>query len=340
VHSIQAFPSRSELRSERAHSVGPLELRVTAPPGRISDIVDAGLGLYDVDWPLGGAPWPINVELCEVPDPTQRPAVGDYLATAVLHVDAGPNRLRATSLSGAVGDGRLDPRGESWLFRLRRAVGEREQAVDIDSFLTLVLATGWRRAGWIPMHGAAVVRGARGLIVCAQGGGGKTTFALALVRRGWQAIGDDKVLLGAVDGSPLMVGVQQILHVDPASTSWLPELAGKTWHSPDISAGVKRRIGLRSVWPGGGVATGTATDVVVLERPVGARGFEIEALDRDRTLDALIRQTAIPNDPKTARATLAMLVRTASRCRGWRLAVGHDAYADASSLDDIASVFT
>jgi hypothetical protein len=339
VHSIRAFPSRSELRSERHHAIGPLQLHVTAPAGRISDVVDLALGLFDVAWPFERTPWPVTVDV-HVRSGRGEPAAGDYLATALLQVDSAAGALRATSLSGAVADGRLDRDGERWLVSLSQEATDRDQAVDIDAFLTLVLATGWRRAGWIPMHGAAVVHGDRGILICAQGGGGKTTFALAFVQRGWRAIGDDKVLLGAIDGSPMMAAVQQILHVDPASSGWLPELEGKTWHPAAVPTGVKRRIRLGSIWPQAGAYTGAPTDVVVLERPVGARGFEVHPIDHAGVLDALIRQTAMPRDPGTARATLATLVTTASRCQGWRIAVGHAAYADSTAVDELVGTFS
>ena len=66
---------------------------------------------------------------------------------------------------------------------------------DIESLLSLVLTEGWRAEGWIPLHAAAVVRFDTCALICAESGGGKTSLTAALVREGWQTLGDDKLLL-------------------------------------------------------------------------------------------------------------------------------------------------
>ena len=104
-----------------------------------------------------------------------------------------------------------------------------------------MLTTGWRRAGWVPLHAAGLVapssgtsddRDRHGVIVCAMGGGGKTTFTVAMVRRGWRSLGDDKLLLrstdfGSVTEALIVASIKQILNVDPAAAALFPELADR-----------------------------------------------------------------------------------------------------------------
>ncbi len=91
-----------------------------------------------------------------------------------------------------------------WTSRLHLRQGGR--AYEIEDLLSLVLTTGWRRAGWVPLHGGGLVRDGRGLLCVATSGGGKTTFTVSLIRRGWRALGDDKVLLATAAGAPRVVG--------------------------------------------------------------------------------------------------------------------------------------
>lgn len=52
----------------------------------------------------------------------------------------------------------------------------------------------------MPVHGAAVAFGERGILIAGRGGAGKTSMSLACVEAGWRYVGDDCVLIG---GAPL-----------------------------------------------------------------------------------------------------------------------------------------
>lgn len=48
---------------------------------------------------------------------------------------------------------------------------------------------------YVPVHGAALVRGSAAVLLLAESGAGKTTLTLGLMRRGWQPLADDIVLI-------------------------------------------------------------------------------------------------------------------------------------------------
>ncbi len=190
----------------------------------------------------------------------------------------------------------------------------------------------------MPLHGAGLLRGDRGLIACAQSGGGKTSFTVAMVRRGWRALGDDKLLLGAMSGTPVMVGLAQTLNLDPGAGAWFPEIGDLSAQAAYSSFTEKRRVSIERMWPGRVASQACPTDLVFLDRPVGHRGITIRPLTQVESSSLLLRQTVIPNDRALARDIIGCLWRVSARCRGWQVDVGHDAYLAADALDAVDAV--
>ncbi|HUP83127.1 MAG TPA: hypothetical protein VM284_02940 [Candidatus Limnocylindria bacterium] len=295
------------------------------------DVVAASLGVYDLAWTLT---LPKMVELsCEaVPDATGAPARGTYLETARMLVDRTPAGMRATTEHGAAIDGSFTDNGERWLMRVPREVSDRGLLWEIEDLLSLVLTTGWRRAGWVPLHAAGLTDGRRGIVVCASGGGGKTTLTMAMARAGWMSLGDDKLLLRADGGQPMIGALKHMLNVDPAVDAWFPEV-GDLRGLPEYSAStVKRRVSLASLWPDSAASSMRPTTIVSLERRPGAGTFAVQPMDGAARIATLLRQTVIPTDPDQARWITRELAACAGKAAGVRLIVGDDAYVDPGSI--------
>ena len=196
VPSIQASPSLSSgaqtaLHDYRTRPAGPLEISITSADGPLLELIDTTLELFDVPWQLTPTKQ-VALEV-RVTDSVVERAAGHYLEAARMNVDPLPDGLRATTDGGASMVGRFEPMGERWLMSVPTHLVTAGQWVDIEDLLSLLLTTGWRRAGWVPLHAAGVVEtgtpAPRQILVCAASGGGKTTFTLALVRRGVAVIG-------------------------------------------------------------------------------------------------------------------------------------------------------
>lgn len=70
---------------------------------------------------------------------------------------------------------------------------------------------------YLPIHGAALTRGDATVLLLAESGGGKTTLTLGLMRRGWQPLADDIVL---VDAQTLAIQpFPRCFHVDDSTRS-------------------------------------------------------------------------------------------------------------------------
>src|SRR5205085_5151140 len=134
------------------------------------------------------------------------------LTCARMSVDSTDDGLHVATENGAFAIGTFADQGECWSIEARPELlrgDPRNYLLDVEDIVELALTTGWRRAGWVPMHAATVVRDGTCAFLCAQSGGGKTTLTASLVRRGWRAVGDDKGLLQCRDdGSPVVKALQ------------------------------------------------------------------------------------------------------------------------------------
>ena len=315
-------------------SAGPLDIDLEARPGPTLDLLESTLALYDVAWTLTPAKR-VTLEVDVVALPVAEAAHGAYLECAQMLVDALPDGLRATTTRGAALVGRFSEHGEAWRMTVPARIPDEGWWPEIEDLVSLIVTTGWRRAGWIPIHGAGLTRAGVGVIVCAASRGGKTTFALAMARRGWRVVGDDKLLLGVVDGRPTVAAVKHMLNVDPALRDWFPELG-------DVSAlpiysewSPKRRVPLASIFPDAPASAMSVSHVISLERRDGGGDINIEHMGMAETLSALLHQTVIPNESRAARAITAGLVGIGQSARGLRVTVPDGIYADPAALEPV-----
>lgn len=268
------------------------------------------------------------------------PAAGSYLQTARMLVDRTPGGMRATTEHAAEMDGSFSEDGESWTMRVPTDVTERGLSWEIEDLLSLVLTTGWKRAAWVPLHAAGVTDGRRGAIVCAASGGGKTTFMMAMVRAGWRALGDDKLLLRSDGGGPTTGALKHMLNVDPSVASWWPEI-GDLRGLPEYSAFTpKRRVALTALWSNSTATAMRPTSIISLQRRSEARGIGLERMDGATTLATLLRQTVIPTQPDEARWITGELAACAQAAVGFKITVGDDAYVDPDALKNVVAGLT
>lgn len=267
-------------------------------------------------------------------------ARGSFLECAQMLVDTTPAGLRATTMRGASLRGDFQNGAERWEMEVPDSLVAAGRWPEIEDLISLVVTTGWRRAGWLPIHAAGLTDNDRGLLVCAMSGGGKTTFSLALVRRGWQLLGDDKLLVGDVDGKLVVGAIKQILNLDPAAVRWFPEV-GDLRDLPEYSAwSPKRRVPLTSFWPSAPAYAMRATHLIVVDRRPGRGEVRVTPLSEGEAMGALLRQTVVPLDRTVALPIVTMLARVAGRVRGFRVEVHDDAYADLRAMDAVEAALS
>ncbi len=305
---------------------GPLTLHLTVEHPALAARCAEALALFDVPWP-SRTPVAVHVALAndDAPPPVPPTEATLFLEARRMRVTQHSGELFAACASGATAH--FTPSSNRW--RLEVPEPEAEERVDLEDLFSLVLTTGWRQMGWAPLHAGAVSKANCCALLCAPSGGGKSTLTAALLRRGWSALGDDKLLLRIADsGKPALHALVQRLNLHPETQRWFPDLGDLTLLPAYSVWTPKRRVAIDAHWPGQAMQSAQPTHVLALHRTDQMKGVRITPLAPTELLAALLRQFVIPNERTAARHLLATAAATACQLQGYSVAIGYDAYFD------------
>jgi len=320
----------------QAYRCGPLEIWVEADTTVLREKVAGQLHLFNVPW--RGPLTSIGLEVRES-DEALASCAGNYLVCARMRVDANGSTLRAACPSGAWCEQFAD--GVSWRIRVPRRAADIWTLTDIESLLSLVLTTGWRALGWVPVHSGTVVKAGRCAILCAESGGGKTSLTAAMIRKGFCTLGDDKLLLRiGDDGAPELRALVHTFNLHPKTREWFPEV-GDLERLPTYSEWTeKRKVHPEAIWPGRTLTGARPTHLLQLVRREEPGGVAIRPLTQSEVVSILLHQTVVPNERLTASRILAAIVTTARALRGFRVEIGTDAYREEGCLAPVEAAMS
>lgn len=254
---------------------------------------------------------------------------GNYLQTARMLVDQLPSGLEAACDSGSMAI--YDEVEKSWQLFIPEPDGR--ELLDLVNLLDLIITTGWRELGWVPMHAGGAIYGDNCAILCAPSGGGKSTLTTALLSRGWGTLGDDKLLLTVDSGGvPSISSLLLNFNLHPYTEQWFPEV-GDLQRFPAYSEWTpKRRVDVTTIWPQTSRLQARPTDLVLLRRRSEYTGFGLKPIDEKDLLPLLLQQTVIPRHSEQGRHIFNTIAKTTSQMRGWTLEIGEHAYDHADQL--------
>ena len=128
-------------------------------------------------------------------------------------------------------------------------------------FLELAFFRMLEARGLMGVHGAALVKNNRAVLLRAKSSGGKTTLAYAAARKGFKALAEDVVWLDKQRG--YWWGMPWSFHLLPDAKNLFPELAP---YQPVLQTNkeMKLEVNLEELWPGS--TTFSATPTFVLSR--------------------------------------------------------------------------
>lgn len=319
-------------RFKAVYSCGPVRLVLTFGDASLRDALHGLLNQYDAPWPAPAARIEVTVESGTPPPQAAEPA-GAYLRSRHLGVDRQGSRLLSLSYLGVWME--FDPTSAQARVVVPAHPDWPALVEDVEQQLVLLLARAWAQQGWTPLHAGTLVPPGetRCVLLCAPSGIGKTTLIVALLRRGWRTLGDDKTLLRKEGKGVMAHAVARRFHLHPSLSRWFPE-AGNLSVWPRYSRWTdKRVVRIENVWPNRLLDRAVPAAVVQLERNNGGPALVVEPLDRIHTLNTLLRQVAIPSDAEHARPLVACVTATAAQLRGALVKIGNDAFADPSTAE-------
>jgi hypothetical protein len=144
----------------------------------------------------------------------------------------------------------------------------RQQAFFRWHFLELAFFIMLEASGLMGVHGSALVKNGRAILLRAQNGGGKTTLAYAGARSRFQALAEDVVWL---DGRRnLWWGMPWFFHLLPDAKNLFPELSPYT-PMLQINGELKLEVNLEQLRPGSAIVSAQPGAVVLVERLPGGK---------------------------------------------------------------------
>ncbi len=307
---------------------GPLSVTLTAQSKPLRDKVVEALDLYTVTWPPPLIP--ITIEIHERSDSALMPN-GSYMKCSRMNVDPIKIGLRAAVPSGA--ECVFSANDNTWSIGVLLDPLDGHVPEDVEDLIGLILTNSWRQAHWVPIHAGSIVNGSICALLCAPSGGGKTSVTASMIRRGWQTLGDDKLLLRLQpDGSSVLAAMLHNFNLHPKTREWFPEVGDLTV-LPRYSAWTeKRKVRIADIWPNSELMHASPTHLIQLERAEETQPLQIENLSADEVLSIFLRQTVIPKDRSFARMILSTIATTAQKLIGLRVSVGDRAYFDPDYL--------
>lgn len=203
-------------------------------------------------------------------------------------------------------------------------------------FSDLLLATlleMLRHRGVFPIHAAALVRDTTGHLFFGQGGNGKTTVALALIKGGFRYLADDKVLLRGEPEGVAALAVSRRFNIDPEMARHYPEL-GVLEALPPLPCSVKRAFDVSRLYPGAFAPECRVGVIVHVRRTPGERG-RLVPLSPIASFFELIRHTVVSVDKTGAARQLALLRDLVRQSRSYRLDNGDDLHGSPERILDL-----
>ncbi len=175
----------------------------------------------------------------------------------------------------------------------------------------------FRHAGLFPMHAAGAVRNGHAVIFSGRGGSGKSTSAVALVRSGFELLGDDLILLQSNSAGVRVLSWPQRIRVTRKTAAMVPEIA----HLRNAPGRLKKAFSLRDVY-GRDHALSARPRLILFPELTRQPGHAAVPLDPATALCRLLPNSLYVVEPQTAAKHFDALARLTAACRCFVLRCG------------------
>jgi hypothetical protein len=178
-----------------------------------------------------------------------------------------------------------------------------------------------KRRGVYGLHAAALSAGGRGLLLAGGSGAGKSTLALALLRGGFNFLGDDMCFLVTDAVGPRVLSFPDEIDVAEGTAGLFPELHFLL--DRPLPPGARKHPLLVEEVYGVRPVAACRPAVLVFPRVAHAERSVLTPMDPAEALLELVPNVLL-TEPRASQAHLDTLASLAERCRCYRLATGSD----------------
>ncbi len=247
--------------------------------------------------------------------------------------------------------------GQRVIFRCRPAAGRIDLGIVADGLadalfasqplLTIGIFETFKRFGRFPLHAGALARHDRGVLLPGTSGAGKSTTTVALVRAGFDFLGDDTVFLSSVAEAPssasdaagiTVTGFPDQVDVTVHTVAMIPEL-GHLLEEPLLPGRYKHSLRVEDLFASRIVAS-CRPALLVFPQVVSGQRSRAEPLDASGALRGLLPNVLL-TDPTASQSHLDMLGRLARTVPAFTLLAGSDIDGVAACvtelIEDVAS---
>jgi len=210
--------------------------------------------------------------------------------------------------------------GHTHVSILQSQAGRRQWLIS-HPMLTLPLIETLKRHGLYSVHAAGLASNGKGLILAGTTGAGKSTLTLALLRGGFDFLGDDMLFLKRNEDGLRMLAFPDEIDITDETAAFFPELGNlrempKSQGWPKHQVPATRHFDVKTVWA-------CRPAAIVFPRVAGTAQSVLTPIDSDEALMELAPNVLLTTTTES-QAHLDALAELVETCQCYRLETGLD----------------
>lgn len=184
------------------------------------------------------------------------------------------------------------------------------------------------------LHSAALYSDGTGYLISGDGGCGKTTISLSLVRGGFKYVSDDSLFIKELNGEIVVYPLYTRFHIDSDLAERFPDMVrGKNLRIPD---GIKVSVDISQTFPGSFIPY-MRPDVIIFPKTYSQGESQLHPISRIEVYRRLLKQTVLGADKVVSRNQIRALEKLVKQTVGFELLSGRDVYEAPEKIIGIIS---
>jgi len=179
------------------------------------------------------------------------------------------------------------------------------------------------------LHAAALSNNKVKLLISGDGGCGKTTTTLCLVREGFKYLSDDSIFVEEQDGEIQVSPFYSHFHIDKNLAERFPEFTKKYRHS--LPEGIKIAINASETYPEAFIPC-LKPNVIIFPKIRPVEKSTLRKIEKIEVLNRLLTQIVLASDNEISKIQIELLRKLVNQTIGYELISGKDVYENPSKL--------